>query len=237
MRLIPIGLMAAAVASMAGAKPVPAPPPPMLNLSPPPVETAPDELPPPPNTGPRPVMPRTNPGYWVTADDYPTQSLRSEDQGTVSFRLTVDKQGRATGCEITGSSGYSLLDETTCSLMMRRSRFYPALDDAGDPVGGTWASRIRWQVPQGLDLPSLPVTGQSVIAFTIDQDGSPTNCELVSGPDPADFLPFTMPCNADTSYPVYTDAKGNPVARRVRMVISVSLPGAQPAARRKKRKP
>lgn len=235
MRLIPIGLMVAAIAGAAGAKPVPVPPP-MINLSPPAIETATTELPPPPNTGPRAAMPRTNPAYWVTNDDYPSRSLRSEEQGLVSFRLTVDQRGRATGCEITGSSGYAQLDETTCSLMMRRSKFYSALNDAGEPIAGTWASRIRWEVPEGLDLQS-PKPGQSVIAFTIDQDGNPIDCQLVSGPDPADFLPFTMPCNADASYPVYTDAKGNPVARRVRIVISVSLPGAQPPALRKKRKP
>ena len=182
-------------------------------------------------------MPRINPGLWVTNDDYPTRSLRNEEQGAVSFRLTVDRYGKATACEITGSSGYVQLDETTCSLMMRRSRFYPALNDAGEAIVGSWSSRIRWEVPQGVYLPSIPVAGQSVIAFTIDQDGYPTDCQLVSGPDPADFLPFTMPCNADASYPVTIDAKGNPSARRVRMVISVTLPGAQPAGRRKKRKP
>lgn len=242
MRLIPIAIVAASAAAVAGATPPPPEvvPPPTINASPPPtVETRPSPpLPMPPRDGKaRPAIPYGSPSEWVTNDDYPTRAMREDRQGVTGFQLTIAPHGRPVACDITASSGSPDLDSTTCSLMMRRGRFYPALDADGNPTTGTWSSRFRWVIPEDNLLPAHPRPGQSVIAFTVDEFGYPRDCRLVSGPDPATFMPFTMPCDADVHFPVYKDAKGNPVARQVRMVVGVSLPGAQPAVTRKKRKP
>jgi hypothetical protein len=79
------------------------------------------------------------------------------------------------------------------------------------------------------------VPGQSVIAFTIGTDGRASDCQLISGPDPTEFLLFSMPCEFKQVFPVYTDAVGKPVARRVRIAFMVSLPGAAPPVRKKRK--
>lgn len=100
--------------------------------------------PPPPPAGPTTAAkPKGDPGRWVTNDDYPTRAAREERQGTTGFRLTVGADGRATGCDITSSSGSPDLDSTACSLLMRRAKFSPALKD-GQPTTGSWSSRFRW---------------------------------------------------------------------------------------------
>jgi periplasmic protein TonB len=90
--------------------------------------------------------PKGNPGGWVTNDDYPTRAMREERQGTTGFRLTYDANGRPTSCDITSSSGSPDLDSTACSLLMRRAKFTPGMED-GKPVGGSWSSRFRWVIP------------------------------------------------------------------------------------------
>lgn len=233
MRLIPIAIVAASAAGAVGAKSAPpvVAPPPTINVRPPPaIETRPSPpLPMPPRNGKaRPAIPYGNSSGWVTDNDYPTRAMREERQGVTSFRLTISPEGRPIACDLISSSGSPDLDSTTCGLMMRRGRFYPALDADGNPTTGTWSSRFRWVITKDNLLPAQPVPGQSVIAFTINEYGYARDCQLVSGPDPTTFMPFTMPCEADVRYPVYKDASGNPVARQVRMVIGASLPGTQP---------
>ena len=111
--------------------PVPAPPPP-----------------PPPKFQPKAATPRGAPGNWANANDYPSGPLRREEEGVTRFRVTVGPDGRVTSCDVTGSSGSSELDSTTCSLIQRRGRFNPATDGEGNPVAGAWSSSVRWQIPK-----------------------------------------------------------------------------------------
>jgi protein TonB len=181
-----------------------------------------------------------DPSFWITNDDYPPQALLTNQQGTVGFKLTVGPDGIGTKCEIVSSSGYPLLDTTTCSVMMRRARFEPGVDENGDRLGLVYRSRMHWTIP---DVPnngqneiiSHPVPGQSVIAFTIGTDGRASDCQLVSGPDPTEFILFSMPCEFKQVFPVYSDAGGKPVARRVRIAFTVSLPGTTPTTPKKRR--
>ncbi|MDZ7893563.1 MAG: energy transducer TonB [Sphingobium sp.] len=117
---------------------VPTPPPapvpaPVIALPPPPA------APPPPP--PAKVEPRGNPGSWVTTDDYPPRALRENRQGTTGFRLTVGADGRATGCDITSSSGSPDLDQVTCQNLMRRARFKSG-------AAGSYSSRVVWKIPE-----------------------------------------------------------------------------------------
>jgi periplasmic protein TonB len=123
---------------------IPPPRPPAVIVPPPaPVAApAPPPAPPPPQRA-NPV-PRGNPGRWVSNDDYPSRAIREEAQGTVRFTLTVGPDGRASDCQVTGSSGNSSLDETACRLLRQRARFDPKLDSAGNPTTGTWSSSFRW---------------------------------------------------------------------------------------------
>ena len=82
-----------------------------------------------------------------TREDYPIESLRNYEQGDVHFILDVDATGTVTACRIEQSSGYPRLDEASCSMLVRRARFKPAVDDNGKPVPSTYRSVVRWRIP------------------------------------------------------------------------------------------
>ena len=104
--------------------------------------------PPQPKFTPKSAQPKGNPGNWATTNDYPTRALREEREGVTGFRVTVGTDGRATGCDVTSSSGSADLDQATCSNVMRRARFTPATDGEGNPTTGSYSSRVRWVVPK-----------------------------------------------------------------------------------------
>ena len=122
---------------------VPTPPP-----APPPQVYTPPAPPAPPATPDmsKPASPKGSPSRWVTNDDYPPSAQRQEREGTTGFRLTIGPDGKATGCTVTSSSGHSDLDDTACKLMVRRSKFNPAVDRNGNPTAGSWASRFTWKI-------------------------------------------------------------------------------------------
>jgi len=123
----------------------PTPPPPQ----PPTPRVAPPE-PPPPAAPSRAAGAKAkgNPGRWATNDDYPARAQREEREGTAGFRVSVGPDGRVTGCDITSSSGHPDLDQETCKLVTRRARFDPAVDRDGNPTTGSYANRVRWQIPK-----------------------------------------------------------------------------------------
>lgn len=123
------------------------PPAPLQRVVPPPAPPAP-VAPPPPRVQPKAATPRGNPGSWANANDYPSRALREEREGVTRFSVTVGADGRVASCQVTGSSGHSDLDDTTCKLIQRRGRFNPATDGNGDPTTGTWASAVRWEIPK-----------------------------------------------------------------------------------------
>jgi protein TonB len=69
-----------------------------------------------------------------SADDYPSEAVKNHWQGTVQLDLTIGTDGRVTGCSTVQSSGYQLLDDTTCKILEKRAVFKPARNSAGDPV-------------------------------------------------------------------------------------------------------
>ena len=128
--------------------PTPPPPaPPVLVVAPPGPAAAPPP-PPQPKFTPKSAQPKGNPGNWATTNDYPTRALREEREGVTGFRVTVGTDGRATGCDVTSSSGSADLDQATCSNVMRRARFTPATDGEGNPTTGSYSSRVRWVIPK-----------------------------------------------------------------------------------------
>lgn len=108
----------------------------------------------------RKVEPAAPLASFLTADDYPSAAIRMGEQGTVSFRLSVDAAGRVSACDVLSTSGSETLDSTTCRLMTMRTRFRPATDSSGRPVAGSYEGRIIWRLPAGgpgrIDLPHRP---------------------------------------------------------------------------------
>lgn len=94
------------------------------------------------------ARPRNEPGGWITTSDYRSSWINRGMTGIAGFRVTVGTNGRAQGCVITQSTGHGALDEATCQLIERRARFEPARDAQGNRTSGTFASKVRWQIPE-----------------------------------------------------------------------------------------
>ena len=114
-----------------------------------------------PSSGPRkgkesPPIPKGNPGSWANTLDYPPLALREEREGTTSFKLTVNEEGRVSECVIATSSGHADLDQVTCTNITKRAMFYAAQDKKGKPVSGHYSNRVRWQIPSISTMASVP---------------------------------------------------------------------------------
>ncbi|QIG54371.1 energy transducer TonB [Altererythrobacter sp. BO-6] len=140
--------------------PVAPPPPISVAVNPPPIQTRPTIPPPAPPAlvvpPPAPPAPPSQARGATTRDErrwaariqenYPSRALREEIQGTVGVRVSVTPDGRVGTCQVTASSGSSILDEAACAGMQRYARFNPALDDAGNPTSGSYNTRITYRL-------------------------------------------------------------------------------------------
>lgn len=98
--------------------------------------------------GPYAPVPRNYPEKWVTTSDYPAEALRAGQEGTATSRLSVNRYGFVTACEIIESSGSPFLDEATCRNMASRAQFYPARDTNGEAAEGFFTQSVRWTIPE-----------------------------------------------------------------------------------------
>ena len=78
--------------------------------------------------------------------DYPKQSLENNEQGTVHYRVKINRQGIPRECEITRSSGHLRLDLATCELLMSRARFTPSRDERGKGTRSVHDGRVVWRI-------------------------------------------------------------------------------------------
>jgi TonB family protein len=97
-----------------------------------------------PSEGPRPARPVGSLPALFTSADYPAEALAQVAQGSTEVRLQVSEIGRVEKCDIQRSSGSAALDQATCEVITRRSRFQPALDAAGRPVASIHTGTIKW---------------------------------------------------------------------------------------------
>ena len=156
-------------------------------------------------------IPRGNPGLWVTTDDYPIEAMRYDQQGTVDFRLNVGTNGEVLSCAIIESSGFDLLDETTCNLIRERASFWPALNEHGDPVASFYTNRVRWVIPSNRE--TTPSDYKIVYSIVIEPDGHVSSCEVLEIEGAAaDFYSAGL-CPAPNDPGPQTDTEGNPVRR------------------------
>ena len=123
------------------------PPAPVARIVPPPAPPAPPPAPPPPPSQARGVSTR-NEASWARRiqENYPSRAQREGTEGTVGVRVTVTPDGRATGCSVTSSSGSDVLDQAACDGMERYARFNPALNAAGDPISGSYSTRVTYRL-------------------------------------------------------------------------------------------
>jgi TonB family protein len=78
--------------------------------------------------------------------DYPVEALAQHAEGITDYRLSVDENGRVEQCDIERSSGSAALDQATCLVITRRSRFHPAVDSAGRPAKSVYPGMIHWKL-------------------------------------------------------------------------------------------
>ncbi len=81
-----------------------------------------------------------------SADDYPVEALRNNEEGTVTVRLEIDPKGRVGDCTLVQSSGFRSLDETTCKILSDRAHFTPARNSDGQSVPDTYTQKVVWQL-------------------------------------------------------------------------------------------
>lgn len=134
-----------------------------------------------------------NVGAWFSADEYPAEAMRAEEQGRVEFRMAIDATGAVTGCDIVTSSGSTALDATTCAVAMRRGHFTPARDAAGRAIASSVTSRIRWILPT--DGPNRFASTSSLTTLDVAEIGTVSSCtnRFDGGrdlPSAVDYCPF-----------------------------------------------
>ncbi|UVO53251.1 energy transducer TonB [Sphingomonas sp. SUN039] len=163
------------------------------------------------------IRPAESPGTWVSNADYPPSAQRAGIEGVVGFKLSVDRAGKVTSCTVTASSGSSILDDKTCSLMMERAKFLPGYDAKGRPFGGEYSSRFRWSIMK--NAPIIPFVGTVgepylfTMRIEVSAEGAITKCETLSPPG---IRENTGPCRdilASKPIKPYVDAAGRPVPK------------------------
>jgi TonB family protein len=129
---------------------------------------------------------------WFTFDDYPQKAFDREWRGTTNFEVVVTPDGKPGECKITQSSGYDILDRTTCFIATHRARFTPARGPDGGPVYGIYRSQVVWHRPDQEKLqrdpgPDLEITVAALpsgareppavkLAYFVDAAGNPSAC-------------------------------------------------------------
>ena len=99
----------------------------------------------------QPVMPwlvsasLKNPGSVIVDTDYPSRD--HDKEGTTRFELIVGADGKPVSCTTTSSSGHDVLDKTACNAFVKRARFSPARDEAGNPTTGRYKGSVTWKAP------------------------------------------------------------------------------------------
>lgn len=121
--------------------------------------------------------------------NYPLESLKRGEEGTVGIRVRLDIKGRLRSCEVVKSSGFAALDAASCDLLIANARMKPFLDPNGRKVEKEADGQVVWKLPADRQAriadASLPVgpaptgskarlarAGEKVICRTLTDTGS-----------------------------------------------------------------
>jgi len=64
--------------------------------------------------------------HEIVFQNYPPRALKAGEEGPVFFTVTLDKDASPMTCQVTHGSGYPLLDEETCDLIVQHAVFKAA---------------------------------------------------------------------------------------------------------------
>lgn len=90
----------------------------------------------------------------VVFKHYPPGALARREQGAVYFVVTLDKDARATSCQVTHGSGHPLLDEETCDLIVKNAVFSSTKGPDGRATKSVHEGVVYWRIP-GAPEPSV----------------------------------------------------------------------------------
>ena len=162
--------------------------------------------------------------------DYPAEAWLEGAEGVVGYQITVDAQGRATGCSVSASSGVPALDKVTCTVLMARAQFEPRINEEGEAIAGVYEGRHHWRKRES------DITGsfRFVANFVIDEQGRASQCsvEALEGPLPRGMAKSIEkdPCpfgNRSNRIP-FRDENGVPIAKRVSVEFAAQVSDVEP---------
>lgn len=78
--------------------------------------------------------------------DYPAEAIYKNMQGKVGLALLIDETGAIADCTVIETSGVAVLDAQSCSILMKRARFKPAIGRDGKPAKDGIVQRISWRI-------------------------------------------------------------------------------------------
>ena len=83
----------------------------------------------------------------IVFQNYPPRALAAGEEGPVFFNVTLDEDATAISCQVTHSSGFPLLDEETCKLIVGHAVFKSARDASGHLVRQETEGVVNWTLP------------------------------------------------------------------------------------------
>ena len=86
-----------------------------------------------------------NPERWIHPLDYPRDLLFSNQEGALVFRLTVNREGKATSCQALAADKEQLYRSRLCHKLMQYASFEPARNSEGEPVASYYFNTIRFK--------------------------------------------------------------------------------------------
>ncbi len=164
-----------------------------------------------------------NPGGWVTPADYPPEALREKRGGALRFLVRIAADGTPVECNVIESSGVPSLDEKTCSLIIKRAKFYPAQDADGRSVASSYTNAIRWSLPS--EAANVLEPKSETLSFILDEDGSIKDCKFdVRGAGAEAIMKTKNLCNSNPALrEPFRGPNGQPIAKRVIMKSSLEI--------------
>ncbi|HYW17431.1 MAG TPA: energy transducer TonB [Allosphingosinicella sp.] len=93
----------------------------------------------------------------VILGQYPERARRAGEQGSVVFKVALDREGYATSCNVTQSSGFKRLDEETCDLILDRGIFKGVRGPDGRRTNVVTEGVVNWRLPKGTATTRAPV--------------------------------------------------------------------------------
>jgi TonB family protein len=182
---------------------------------------------------------------YPKAADYPTKAEMEGRSGTTYVDLFIDSSGAVSDCKVTATSGHVDLDQKSCEIAKERAKFSPAYDVLGQPGIGRSSTGVVWALAQANQNiassnyiasppPSTPIkrpqlfkeAGFAEVEFLVRADGSIGECteagDLIKKMgENGKACDITKPMSG--KFEPYLDASGKPVAKKVKLRMSVDL--------------